>query len=182
MNLWYHISGASGKEPACQFKRCKQRQVWSLGQEDTLEEGMATHSSIFAWRIPWTEEPGQLQYIGSQRVGHDWSNLAHMHIYLLRFPLDSFCFHFFVKFHEHCPPFPLDPIHINHFKHPYMMVPTSGSSLSLVYCSFNRCFFFFPCYLICWYIFDWILDIVIEQQRLRKLVFSHRNGRLDQLS
>ena len=45
--------------------------VQSLGQEDPLEEGMATHSSIFAWEIPWTEEPGQLQSIGSQRVGHD---------------------------------------------------------------------------------------------------------------
>ena len=39
--------------------------------EDALEEGMATHSSFLAWRIPWTEEPGGLQPIGSQRVGHD---------------------------------------------------------------------------------------------------------------
>ena len=48
-------------------------QIWvqSLGQEDPLEEGMATHSSILAWRIPQTEEPGGLQSIGSQRVGHD---------------------------------------------------------------------------------------------------------------
>ena len=45
--------------------------VQSLGQEDPLEEEMATHSSILAWRIPWTEEPGGLQSIGSQRVGHD---------------------------------------------------------------------------------------------------------------
>ena len=51
---------------------------WSLGQEDPLEEGMATHSSILAWKIPWTEEPGGLQSIGSQRVGHDWSKLASM--------------------------------------------------------------------------------------------------------
>ena len=43
----------------------------SLGWEDPLEEGMATHSSILAWRIPWTEDPGGLQSIGSQRVGHD---------------------------------------------------------------------------------------------------------------
>ena len=41
------------------------------GQEDPLEEGMATHSSVLAWRIPWTEEPGGLQSMGSQRVGHD---------------------------------------------------------------------------------------------------------------
>ena len=45
--------------------------VQSLGREDPLEKGMVTHSSILAWRIPWTEEPGGLQSIGSQRVGHD---------------------------------------------------------------------------------------------------------------
>ena len=45
--------------------------VQSLGQEDPLEEGMATHSGIHAWSIPWTEEPGRLQSTGSQRVGHD---------------------------------------------------------------------------------------------------------------
>ena len=45
--------------------------VSSLGREDPLEEGMATHSSILAWGIPWTEGPGGLQSIGSQRVGHD---------------------------------------------------------------------------------------------------------------
>ena len=42
-----------------------------LGQEDPLEKGMATHSSILAWRIPWTEEPGGLQHMGSQRVRQD---------------------------------------------------------------------------------------------------------------
>ena len=51
--------------------------VRSPGQEDPLEKGMATHSSILAWRIPWTEEPGGLQSIGSQRIGHDRSDLAH---------------------------------------------------------------------------------------------------------
>ena len=45
--------------------------VQSLGQEDPLEKGMATHSSILAWRIPWREEPGGLPSMGSQRVGHD---------------------------------------------------------------------------------------------------------------
>ena len=45
--------------------------VRSLGQEDPLEKEMATHSSIFAWRIPWTEEPGMLQSMDSQRIGHD---------------------------------------------------------------------------------------------------------------
>ena len=48
-------------------------QVQSLDGKDPLEKGMATHSSILAWRIPWTEEPGGLQPIGLQRVGHDWA-------------------------------------------------------------------------------------------------------------
>ena len=45
--------------------------VQSLGQEDRLEKGMATHSSIFAWRIPWTEEPSRIQSVGSQIVGYN---------------------------------------------------------------------------------------------------------------
>ena len=45
--------------------------VRSLGQEDALEKETATHSSILAWKIPWTEEPGKLQSMGSQRAGHD---------------------------------------------------------------------------------------------------------------
>ena len=49
----------------------KETWVQSLGQEDPLEKGMATHFSILAWRIPWKEEAGRLQSIGSQRVGHD---------------------------------------------------------------------------------------------------------------
>ena len=49
------------------------RETWvqSLGQEDLLEKEMATHSSILAWKIPWTEEPGGLQSMGSQKVGHN---------------------------------------------------------------------------------------------------------------
>ena len=46
--------------------------VWSLGQEDPLEKEMASHSNILAWEIPWTEEPGKLQSMESQRVGHNW--------------------------------------------------------------------------------------------------------------
>ena len=46
----------------------EETQVCSLGLEDALEEGMASHSSVLAWRIPWTEEPGGLQYMGSQRL------------------------------------------------------------------------------------------------------------------
>ena len=46
-------------------------EIQSLGQGDPLEKGMATHSIILTWRVPWTEEPGGLQSIGLQRVGHD---------------------------------------------------------------------------------------------------------------
>ena len=51
--------------------------VWSLGWEDPLEKEMATHSSILAWRIPWTEEPGGLHSMESQRVGHNWATSLH---------------------------------------------------------------------------------------------------------
>ena len=54
-------------------------QVQCLGQEDPLGEGMATHSNILAWKIPWTEDPGELWSIGSQRVRQDRSNLEHTH-------------------------------------------------------------------------------------------------------
>ena len=77
--------GTSGKEPTCQHKMWEM-QVRSLGQEDSLEEGMATHSSILAWRIPWTEEPGRLQSIESQRVRHDWSNFSSTNLNFNSFP------------------------------------------------------------------------------------------------
>ena len=68
--MWYLSSGSAVKNlPTMQEPQ--ETQVQSLGQEDPLEEGMATHSSILAWRIPWTEEPGELQSMGSQKVGHD---------------------------------------------------------------------------------------------------------------
>ena len=59
--------GAHGKESACQ---CRRHEMWvpSLGREDPLEEEMATHSSVLAWRVPWAEEPGGLQSMGSQGV------------------------------------------------------------------------------------------------------------------
>ena len=54
-------------------------QIPPLDQEDPLEEGMTTHFITRSWRVPRTEEPGRLTFIGSQRVRHDWSNLARMH-------------------------------------------------------------------------------------------------------
>ena len=53
--------------------------VWSLYWDDPLEKGMATHSSILAWRIPWTEEPGRVHSMGSQRVGHSWGTNTQTH-------------------------------------------------------------------------------------------------------
>ena len=69
----------SGKKnlPAMQ-----ETQVWSMGWGDPLEEGMATGSSICAWRIPWTEEPGGLQSIRLQRIRQDWSDFACTHLSL----------------------------------------------------------------------------------------------------
>ena len=59
----------------------QETQVWSLSQGGPLEKGMATHSSILAWRIPWTKECGQLQSMGPQRVGHDWVVNTHVHFW-----------------------------------------------------------------------------------------------------
>ena len=68
--------GASGKEPTCQCRRHKRRWLEPWVGEDPLEESKATHSSILTWRISWTEGPGGPQSTGSQRVGHEWRDLA----------------------------------------------------------------------------------------------------------
>ena len=69
-------SGSAVKSlPAVQ--QLQETQVQTLDQEDLLEKEMPTHSSILAWRILWTEEPGGVQCMASKRVRHDWSNLAH---------------------------------------------------------------------------------------------------------
>ena len=77
--------GWMGKEPDCQWQATQETWVQSLGWEDPLEEKMATHSSMLAWRIPWTEEPGELQLIGSQRVGHNWVS-ENTHVCFLAHP------------------------------------------------------------------------------------------------
>ena len=79
--------GTSGKEPAGQYRK-HEAWFWSQSQEDPLEEGMAAHSSILAWRIPWTEQPGGLQSMEFHRVGHscDWAH-THVHTYsIIIFP------------------------------------------------------------------------------------------------
>ena len=68
--LWDFPGGSAVKNPPA-MQEPQEIQVQSLGQKNPLEKDMATHSSILAWRIPWTEEPGGLQSMGSQRVGHD---------------------------------------------------------------------------------------------------------------
>ena len=80
------LGGPSGEEPTCQCRRHKRRRfdpwetrVWSLGWEDPQRRAW---QPILAWRIPWTEEPGGLQSIWSQRIRHDWSNLACTHVYV----------------------------------------------------------------------------------------------------
>ena len=81
--------------------------VLSLGQEDPLMEEMATHSSVLAWKMPWTEEPGGLQAVGSQRAGHDWAHTTSFgkplsvkppssSVYLSTSPLASISFFTFV--------------------------------------------------------------------------------------
>ena len=59
--------------------------VWSLGQEDPLEKGMRTHSSVLAWEIPWTEEPGGLQFMKFQNTQHWMTNKQPAHLYHLSF-------------------------------------------------------------------------------------------------
>ena len=70
---------AQGVKNLPSHRRCG---FWSLGWEDLLEEGMEIHSSILAWRIPWTEEPGGLRSIESQRVRHDWSDFFSTHAFM----------------------------------------------------------------------------------------------------
>ena len=67
INIWASLVAQPVKNPPAM------QEIWvrSLGWEDPLEKGMATHSSILAWRIPWTEEPGGLQFMGLQRVGYE---------------------------------------------------------------------------------------------------------------
>ena len=74
--------GASGKEPACQCRRCRRSGFNPWIRKTPLEESMATHSSILAWKIPWTEEPDRLQSMGSQSLTRlKWLNM-HAHTLL----------------------------------------------------------------------------------------------------
>ena len=84
------FSGGSAVKSQPTVQEPQDTWIQPLGQEDPLEEGIATHSSILAWRIPWTEKPDGLQSIGLQKVGHYRSDLARMHRSLYsRSPIDG---------------------------------------------------------------------------------------------
>ena len=68
LDYWASLACSDGKESASNAGD----RVQTLGQKDALEKGLVTHSSILAWEVPWTEEPGRLQSLRSQRVGHNW--------------------------------------------------------------------------------------------------------------
>ena len=69
---WFLVLWLSSKIIHLPMQEEQELPIWSLGQKDPLEKEMATHSSILAWSIPWTEEPDRLQSMGLKRVGHDW--------------------------------------------------------------------------------------------------------------
>ena len=84
------LSAALVTQRVVNLPAMQETQVWSLDQEDPLEKGMATHSSILSWRVPRTEEPGGLQSMGSQGVGHNWeinTPFFSCHHFTLRSPL-----------------------------------------------------------------------------------------------
>ena len=71
--LWHCLWTSLVAQMVKRLSTMREIQVRGLGWEDPLEKEMAIHSSTIAWKIPWTEEPGRLQSMGSQRVGHDWA-------------------------------------------------------------------------------------------------------------
>ena len=71
VDIKVHVSSVA--QMVKRLSTMRETRVWSLGWEDPLEKEMATHYSTIGWKIPWTEEPGKLQFMGSQRVRHDWA-------------------------------------------------------------------------------------------------------------
>ena len=95
------LGGSKGKESAC---TAGDPGLITGSKKDSLEKGMTALSSILAWRIPWTEEPGGLQSIGSQRVGHEWATFTSLYLFL-----SSIKF-LFISFFRVC--WPLSPLRL----------------------------------------------------------------------
>ena len=74
---WSDLAAAAVAQMVKNLPTMLETWIWSLDQEDPLEKGLASHSSILAWRIPWTEEPGGLQSMGLQKVKSDWASNKH---------------------------------------------------------------------------------------------------------
>ena len=81
-NVYEHVSPTPVAQTVKNSTAMQETSVRSLGREDPLEKGMASHSSILAWRIPWMEEPVRLQSLGLQRVGHNWVTNTHEQVYI----------------------------------------------------------------------------------------------------
>ena len=94
----------SGEESTCHLQEVQEKWIWSLDWEDALEKEMATHSSILAWKVPWTEEPSR-QFIGLQRVGHNWETACtHTHTHTFKMISSKLqLYHGFQWFCSSCP-------------------------------------------------------------------------------
>ena len=82
--VYFHCWASLVAQMVKHLSAVRETRVWSLGWEDPLGKEMAAHCSTLVWKIPWMEEPGRLQFLGSQRVGHDWvSGFTYFHCYLI---------------------------------------------------------------------------------------------------
>ena len=113
--------------------------VQSMGQVDTLEEEMATHSSILGWKISWTEEFGRLQFMGSQRVGHDWATSLYfiLHVLCSFITCVGSCDHHLSQgseqFHHYIVP-SCGPFIVTHTSTPYSFLDSVAAAKSLQSC------------------------------------------------
>ena len=134
----------------------QETQVWSLGQEDPMQKGMATHSSILAWRIPWTEEPGRLQSMGLQRIRHDLATNTNTYIYAYCTWISVFFFRF--------GSFQLKCLQM-HFQSPFSFSPLPRISMACSLLSHLSCIllsFFKICLSIC--SSDWVIPIILPSR------------------
>ena len=98
-SIWYIFTSAQCWRKCLPVQEVQETGVQSPGREDPLEQGMATHSRILAWKIPWTEDPGGLQSVGSRRVGCYW---AHTHRVIKGSAMDIFTDKHLVTFEVIC--------------------------------------------------------------------------------